>query len=334
MTITNEEDVGHTLQMGDISMDELTFQRDNDHLKIEVENKGTITVNDYFTQTNQSLTSLNTSWGNINLGKESIKEAKSSWWWRKGYANAKNGEDTLLIGTKYSDRLYGANSNDILFGDKKNDRLYGDNGNDTLFGQKGNDRLYGEKGDDVLYGEKGKDTLFGDVGNDVLFGGENKDRLNGGDGNDYIVGGEGNDILEGGKGDDTYYFNLGDGQDTIEDVSFNFWKWNTPQGGEDKIVFGEGIEKADISFFMRGDNLSIKYGDKDTIYIKGQDKQKTAIERFELSDGSFMEVDDMEKVIQNMNAFAQDNGISLNSHSKIEKNDSLMQIVQSSWQNV
>ena len=45
-------------------------------------------------------------------------------------------------------------------------------------------------------------------------------------------GARGNDILQGHYGQDSYVFNIGDGQDTINDI-----------GGSDKLVFGEGIHQ-------------------------------------------------------------------------------------------
>jgi Ca2+-binding RTX toxin-like protein len=61
------------------------------------------------------------------------------------------------------------------------------------------------------------DLLFGAGGDDVLLGLGGVDQLAGGSGNDILIGGTGNDSLAGGDGFDQYYFQFGDGQDTIED---------------------------------------------------------------------------------------------------------------------
>ncbi|MCM1500844.1 MAG: hypothetical protein NC124_20490, partial [Clostridium sp.] len=90
-------------------------------------------------------------------------------------------------------------------------------------GTDGNDQIYAQNSqssaptheDDYLYGGAGDDVLYGNSGNDELYGEEGDDTLDGGLGADFLNGGTGNDTLRGGQGDDTYYFDLGDGQDTI-----------------------------------------------------------------------------------------------------------------------
>ncbi|MGN0607181.1 MAG: hypothetical protein ACI4JM_11725, partial [Oscillospiraceae bacterium] len=63
----------------------------------------------------------------------------------------------------------------------------------------------------------GTDFLKGTNSADFFVGSDNGDIIIGGSGNDVIIGGKGDDTLYGGTGDDTYIFNLGDGNDTIED---------------------------------------------------------------------------------------------------------------------
>ena len=85
-----------------------------------------------------------------------------------------------------------------------------------------NDLLIGTEGqDDILNGLGGYDVLVGGSGNDVLNGGDGNDVLAGGAGNDYLIGGSGIDWLEGGDGNDTYFWNTGDGFDTILDSDGN-----------------------------------------------------------------------------------------------------------------
>jgi Ca2+-binding RTX toxin-like protein len=71
--------------------------------------------------------------------------------------------------------------------------------NDLLIGGQANDHLKGLAGQDVLYGEAGND------------------RLEGGPGDDTLIGGLGNDTLEGGAGQDLYFYQPGDGRDTLVD---------------------------------------------------------------------------------------------------------------------
>jgi hypothetical protein len=62
-------------------------------------------------------------------------------------------------------------------------------------------------------------TLTGGGNPDTLYGHAGNDTLNGAGGNDYLNGGTGNDMLTGGAGDDRFYFQTGDGQDTITDFT-------------------------------------------------------------------------------------------------------------------
>jgi Ca2+-binding RTX toxin-like protein len=87
----------------------------------------------------------------------------------------------------------------------------------------------------------GDDTVFGSGGDDVLGGAAGNDRLLPGGGNDQLTGGAGNDRLEGDAGNDTYIYNIGDGDDVIYD-------YNWRNDGADRIVFGAGINPADIRF--------------------------------------------------------------------------------------
>jgi Ca2+-binding RTX toxin-like protein len=325
--------IGDTLDLGTNGMDALSFDKSGNNLTITVKDQGVITISDYFTQPNQTLTTLSTAWGEINIDKEAIKQAGGTWWWPFGSATASNGVDSLLIGSTYSDTLTGASGNDILFGSSNNDKLIGNAGNDLLIAGSGNDTLTGSSGQDALYGDSGNDTLDAKEGDDYLIGGSGNDTLYGGSGADKLSGGVGNDTLYGDIGNDAYYFNLGDGKDTITDTSFSFCSWNTPEGGDDTIVFGEGIEKEDVTFLMQCGNLSIKYGDKESVVISGQSNDASAIERFELSDGSYLSSNDVESIIQQMSAYAKDHGIYISSNSSIENNQALMQIVSSGWHN-
>ncbi|MDE5965209.1 MAG: hypothetical protein K2G89_00025, partial [Lachnospiraceae bacterium] len=102
--------------------------------------------------------------------------------------------------------------------------------------------------DDFLYGGDGNDTIAGGSGNDEIYGEAGDDSLYGGDGNDWLYGGTGNDYLEGGSGDDTYLFSLGDGYDTIADF----------QGGNDRLLFGEGIRPGDMEIISDGKSVYLK----------------------------------------------------------------------------
>lgn len=127
-----------------------------------------------------------------------------------------------------------------FYGSAQADLISGDSGNNTIYGGDGGDSLSGNGGDDVIHGEQDDDTLNGGAGNDQLFGGY---------GNDQITGGQGDDILDGGQGNDTFFFNLGDGLDVID----NFFN----SVDQDTLVLGAGILSQNLTVLRDGIDLII-----------------------------------------------------------------------------
>ena len=80
---------------------------------------------------------------------------------------------------------------------------------------------------DILHGTDGPDTLLGTSGNEIL------------------IGGLGDDTLKGAEGDDIYIWNLGDGNDVLNEFQV---------GSFDILKFGEGIAPADLQL-SRDDGL-------------------------------------------------------------------------------
>ena len=149
-------------------------------------------------------------------------------------------------------------------------------------GSAANDTLSGHSGDDVLDGADGNDALHGGYGNDVLLGGTGDDVLNGSSGNDVLVGGAGNDILDGGNGNDRYEFNLGDGQDTINQLdSYSATTYT------DTLAFGEGISLDNLGLVKSGSNLIVQVGnDGDQLTLTNWFSSASyQLDRFELANG-------------------------------------------------
>ncbi len=76
----------------------------------------------------------------------------------------------------------------------------------SYIGGAKDDALNGSDSRDLIYGLQGNDKLEAYIGNDMLYGG---------DGDDSLDGGTGDDTLMGGAGADIYYYDIGDGHDTI-----------------------------------------------------------------------------------------------------------------------
>ncbi|GAA5786265.1 hypothetical protein YWS52_25880 [Chitiniphilus shinanonensis] len=145
-------------------------------------------------------------------------------------------------------------------------------GNDIF--SAGNEAVY-------LRGGLGDDTLTGNNQMDRLEGGAGNDTLSGYDGADLLIGGEGNDVLKGGNGDDIYRFNLGDGQDRIEEPS------TTGGGTADVLEFGAGIELGALRFSRLSNDLIVHYSDTDNVRISGwYNSANYRVEQVRFADGT------------------------------------------------
>ena len=208
---------------------------------------------------------------------------------------------------------HGTDRGEVIDSGWFSDKIYADGGDDRVYARGGNDKVYGGEGNDYIDGGWGDDEVYGDIGDDTLVGGY---------GDDIIVGGEGNDYLVGGEGRDTYIFKAGDGQDTIDN-----WDWS----GEDTIKLGEGISKEDVIFFMKGNDLIIKYGDNDEITVKNQKYDNWGIETIQIEGGYFLNKGDINRIIQEISTYAETNGINITNVNDIRNNQQLMNIIVNAW---
>ncbi len=276
-----------------------------------------------------------------------------------------------LNGSNQSDNLKGNAGNDVLYGNAGNDILDGGEGADLMVGGKGDDTYLvdnindiiiehehegndtvkasidytlntnlenlslmgnenligkGNEHNNIIHGNSGNNMLYGYDGNDIIYGGAGNDTIYGGNNNDIISGDAGNDTLYGGDGDDTYIFKNNDGIDIISDSS----------GKNDKILFNNDVEKENIAIFQSGNNLIIDYGSahgEDVITIISQNTKENSVERIELSDGNYITNYDINLIIQNMTAYAQNNAIEFTGIESVKNNADLMNLVSSAWHN-
>lgn len=100
------------------------------------------------------------------------------------------------------------------------------------------------------------------IGVEHIIGTAGDDAISMTEGDDYITGGKGNDTLSGGGGGDTYYFNVGDGQDVINETNV----------GTNVVSFGAGIGFNQLTFAAAdgaGGHLTIYYTATDSVRING-----------------------------------------------------------------
>jgi len=205
---------------------------------------------------------------------------------------AGSGGDTL-IGDENQNSLLGGGGDDTIAGGLGVDTLYGGDGNDTFSYADGDDRdlVFGDGGDDTVLGSAGDDvitfrwfsgmatveTIDGGGGTDVVRLGDKHslgdfsettlvgiDRIEGSTGgdtiwgsvdSDTIAGGAGADRLTGSGGDDVFFFEAGDGANTVFDFElgdvlefFGFAadEIEIVQGGKDVIVAGSGADAVEV----------------------------------------------------------------------------------------
>ncbi len=145
------------------------------------------------------------------------------------------------------DVVYGSDKDDNFMTGTGDDILDGGDGNDTLDAGSGCNRIYGGRGNDTIIGGKMCDTIYAGEGDDTLLlqyegDGRNNNSIN------HILGGTGNDNINSKYTNDWYYFYPKDGNDVIEDI-----------GGNDALIFPEGVSWDDLIFEREDNNLLIKF---------------------------------------------------------------------------
>ena len=228
-----------------------------------------------------------------------------------------NDLDNCISGNDAANSMTGHGGNDYLYGYAGDDTLDGGAGNDYLNGGEGNDYMAGGDGDDKLYGYAGDDTLYGEAGDDRLYGYA---------GDDTLDGGSGNDCLNGGEGIDTYLFGINSGSDSITD-------YDTATGQNDTIAFSEGLTSTDIGLFKNGNDLVLGIaGSSDTLTVENWfQSENYQVENVELTDGYYLTDTDINQLIQQMSAYAVDQGIAFNNINDVYNNQDLMTMVANSW---
>ena len=131
----------------------------------------------------------------------------------------------------------------------------------TQYGNERDNVMFGWDGDDILIGGAGNDTLSGGFGINILDGGEGDDILNSQGKGDILIGGTGNDILNGCDRVDQYEFEIGHGQDVINDFDTSIdLKWS-----RNKVIF-KGANLADAEFIRYGKDMVIRaYRSEDSV---------------------------------------------------------------------
>jgi|GEM_PF-2231103 len=106
---------------------------------------------------------------------------------------------------------------------------------------------------------------------DTVAGGMGDDRITANGGAATVTGGAGNDKIKGSNGNNVYRFNLGDGNDDINDAGLSA-SGQVAIGGN-RIVMGAGITAKDVSLTTVGGSLQLKLASGDSIKLSATDIQ-------------------------------------------------------------
>jgi serralysin len=267
----------------------------------------------------------------------------------------------FLHGGSGNDTLSGDNGDDLLLGQDGSDTLNGQEGADTLDGGTGNDQMLGGGGNDSyvvnaardliteLVGE-GTDSVASSIthvlganlenltltgsgaingtGNgfgNLITGNAGANSLSGAGGNDILEGGAGNDRLAGGEGADVYRYNLGGGQDTVDNADTGL--------APDKLLFGAGVDENDLWFTRSGDNLVLTVlGTSNKVTLSGwYSSTNNQLDRIELSDGTYLEASDVQALVSGMSFSPPPASLSVLTPSQRQ---ALANVIDDSWQTV
>ena len=194
----------------------------------------------------------------------------------------------------------GTDDNDVINGTEGKDSIQSKNGDDLIFAEAGNDTIISGDGNDTIYGGDGNDKIVATKGSNYLDGGNGNDSIQGSNTsnvNETIIGGLGNDSINGGYANTLYIYNLGDGDDTIVEA-----------GGNDTILFGEGISTNNIIFYGENNDLIISFlNESGSIRIKdGISNSNKIIEHFKFSDDSELTYSQVLELLNNQGTNGDD----------------------------
>jgi Ca2+-binding RTX toxin-like protein len=137
--------------------------------------------------------------------------------------------------------------------------------------------VFANDGNNLIRTASTDDNVFAGAGSDLVLAGA---------GNDQITGGLGNDSLTGGAGQDAYFFNAGDGLDTIIDAA----------GEGNRLIFGQGISSGDLSLSRgQGQTLILSTGNvgDQIVFSDTTGQSGSPVDTFELSGGATLTFADL-----------------------------------------
>ena len=292
LEIPSNDLIDTTLKLPNLNVEDIKFNRSNNDL-ILTQKSGDITIKDYFTKGAKTIDTLifkNNQTINIDNTKLVLSNKKS--WQIKPSANL--------------------NNSGIIFSDLENSILNGSNKDDIIISTGDNSKIHAKDGNDTIILNGNKNEVYGSSKNDTL-----------------ISNGK-NNFLKGENGDDTYIIGKDANNTIIRDKEYV----NLIDGGNDTLILND-IDKSSVEFKLGGSfnkDLIINYSNSNskdikTLTIQNQTNKYSAIENINL-DGTMLGTETINKIIQDLNSYSDDNAINLNFNSEFKNND-IMQIYNS-----
>lgn len=306
------------LQIGSsLTLDDITFTRDGDDLRVEVDGTGNVymTIDNHFADQSAIVETIEFTTDSSTFDLRLINSSVVEFFGTSSGETLNGGTDNEFIhGLDGADTINAGSGEDVLFGDGGNDTLNGDGDNDTIMGDAGDDTINGGAGTDTVdysaissavtvdlsnasaqnTGGAGTDTIS-NVEN--VTGGAGDDTLTGTSSTNVLTGGAGDDTLSGGAGDDIFAFGRYYGADTIN-------RDDTSSTG-DEVHFGEYIDPYQLWFEQSGNSLvATVIGTNDSITVNdwfnyGDDP----IDQFETDGGATLDASDVASLVSAMASF-------------------------------
>jgi Ca2+-binding RTX toxin-like protein len=133
----------------------------------------------------------------------------------------------------------------------------------------------------ILVGGDAADTLAAASTATAVDGRGGNDVLDGGSKADWLIGGQGGDTLRGGQGGDTYIYNLGDGNDYIQDYGSS--------NDVDRLVLGPGIAPEEVTLIRSTsdlDDLTLSFAGGSVLLNEHFDSVYYGVDRIDFADGT------------------------------------------------
>lgn len=295
LEISSDNLIDTTLKLPNLNVEDIKFTKSNNDLVLLVDSSN-IVIKDYFTKDVKTINSLifkdNKT---LNIDNSNLIVSNKKPWQIRANANL--------------------SSTGVIFSEIENSTLTGSNQDDTIISVGNNSKIYAKDGNDTIILNGSNSFAYGSSSNDTL------------------ISNSINSFLKGENGDDTYII----GKDANSTIIRDKELINLIDGGNDTLILND-IDESSVEFKLGGSfkqDLIINYSNSNskdikTLTIQNQTNKYSAIENINL-DGTMLGTETINKIIQDLNSYSNDNAINLNSPNDMKNNPDIMQLYTNGW---